>query len=153
MHNKSQDQKVSRDLVVDIMGEQLGHDPRLTKKLTPEFALGCRRMTPGSGYLQSLTKENVEVITESVVKFTDDGVVDESGNEHKVDVVICATGFDVSFAPHFEVIGRNGANLKQQFGDFPKAYLGITAANFPNLFCKYVSSVSWEREIDSMQCS
>lgn len=139
MHNKSQDQKVSRGLVADNMAEQLGHDPRLTKTMTPEFALGCRRMTPGSGYLQSLTKENVEVVTESVIKFTKDGVVDESGNEHIVDVVICATGFDVSFAPHFQVIGRNGANLKKQFGDFPKAYLGITAANFPNLFCEFNS--------------
>jgi cation diffusion facilitator CzcD-associated flavoprotein CzcO len=139
MHNKSQDQKASRDLVADIMAEQLGHDPRLTSKLTPNFALGCRRMTPGSGYLQSLKKENVEVITESVVKFTEDGIVDESENEHKVDVVICATGFNVNFAPHFEVIGRNGANIREQFGDFPKGYLGITVANFPNLFCKFAS--------------
>lgn len=135
MHNKSQDQKESRDTVAGIMAEQLGHDPRLTKTMTPEFALGCRRMTPGSGYLRSLTKENVEVINESVIQFTEDGLIDESGNEHKVEIVICATGFDVSFAPHFEVTGRNGANLRDQFGDFPKAYLGITVANFPNLFC------------------
>lgn len=119
------------------MGEQLDHDPRLTDKLIPSFGLGCRRMTPGSGYLQSLKKENVQVVTESCVKITSDGVVDESGNEYKVDVIVCATGFDVSFTPHFEVVGRNGADLTKQFGDFPKAYLGITAPNFPNLFCKY----------------
>jgi cation diffusion facilitator CzcD-associated flavoprotein CzcO len=146
MHNKSKDQKASRDLVANIMADQLGHDDRLTKKMTPEFALGCRRMTPGSGYLQSLTKENVEVVTESVTKLTEDGVVDESGKEHKVDVVICATGFDVSFAPHFEVIGRNGANLKEQFGEFPKAYLGITAENFPNLFCELIDMTALDRD-------
>jgi cation diffusion facilitator CzcD-associated flavoprotein CzcO len=127
------------------MAEQLGHDPRLTKAMTPKFALGCRRMTPGSDYLQSLTKENVEVITESVAKFTEHGIVDESGNEHKADVVICATGFDVSFTPHFEVTGRKGANLKQQFGDFPKAYLGITAANFPNLFCTFIRDLHLQK--------
>lgn len=44
MHKKSQDQKVSRDLVADIMAEQLGHDPRLTEAIIPAFALGCRRM-------------------------------------------------------------------------------------------------------------
>src|SRR4051812_25046426 len=125
MHKKSKDQKVSRDLVADLMANQLGHDERLTKKMIPEFALGCRRMTPGSGYLESLIKENVQVVTESVSKLTEKGVVDESGNEYEVDVVICATGFDVSFSPHFDVIGRAGANLKEQFGDFPKAYLGI----------------------------
>jgi cation diffusion facilitator CzcD-associated flavoprotein CzcO len=93
-------------------------------------------MTPGSGYLQSLTKLNVQVVTESAVRVTEDGVIDESGNEHKVDVIICATGFHVSFKPNFEVIGRNGANLAEQFGDFPQAYLAVTAPNFPNLFCK-----------------
>ena len=140
MHLKSKDQQVSRDLVADLMSEQLGHEPRLTKQMIPNFALGCRRMTPGSGYLQSLRAPNVEVVTESVAKLTEDGIVDESGNEYKVDVVVFATGFDTSFTPHFEVIGRNGANLREQFGDFPKGYLGITAPNFPNLFRKSSAS-------------
>lgn len=136
MHRTSKDQKVSRDLVAEIMKEQLDDDPVLTKKIIPSFDLGCRRMTPGSGYLQSLTKDNVEVVTESVVKFTKNGVVDESGEEHLADVVICATGFDVSFTPHFEVTGRRGANIREQFGELPKAYLSITAPNFPNMFRK-----------------
>jgi cation diffusion facilitator CzcD-associated flavoprotein CzcO len=98
-------------------------------------------MTPGSGYLQSLTKDNVQVVTESAARFTEKGVVNESGNEHNVDAVICASGFDVSFKPHFEVIGRNGVNLSEQFGDFPKAYMGITAKNFPNFFRKLTSGL------------
>jgi cation diffusion facilitator CzcD-associated flavoprotein CzcO len=146
MQRTSKDQKVSRDLVADIMKEQLGNDPVLTKKMVPSFDLGCRRMTPGSGYLQSLRKENVQVVTESVVKFTENGVVDESGREHVVDVVICATGFDVSFTPHFEVKGRGGVDIKEEFGAIPKAYLSVTAPKFPNLFskCKKVPIIaSW----------
>jgi cation diffusion facilitator CzcD-associated flavoprotein CzcO len=122
------------------MKEQLENDPELIAKMIPSFDLGCRRMTPGSGYLQSLKRDNVQVITESVVKFTKNGVVDESGIEHIVDVVICATGFDVSFTPHFEVVGRNGVNLKNEFGELPKAYLSVTAPNFPNLFRKCQSA-------------
>ena len=53
MHLKAKDQRLSRDLVADIMSEQLNHDEKLTKHMIPPFALGCRRMTPGSGYLQS----------------------------------------------------------------------------------------------------
>jgi cation diffusion facilitator CzcD-associated flavoprotein CzcO len=136
MHLKSKDQKISRDLVAEIMSDQLSDDPRLVKQMIPGFALGCRRMTPGSGYLQSLRAPNVEVVTESVIRLTEDGIVDESGTEHQVDVVICATGFDTSFTPHFRVTGRNGADLHEQFGDFPKGYLGITTPNFPNLFRK-----------------
>lgn len=92
-------------------------------------------MTPGDGYLESLGKENVETIHQSVVKITETGVVDESGVEREVDVIACATGFDTSFTPHFKVYGRNGAEIHDQFGDFPVAYLSITAGNFPNLFC------------------
>ena len=134
MHLKSKDQKASRELVADIMSEQLGHDEKLTRQMIPPFALGCRRMTPGSGYLQSLRAPNVEVVNSSAVRLTEDGIIDESGVERKVDVVVCATGFDTSFTPHFEVTGRNGAEIHEQFGDFPKGYLGITAPNFPNLF-------------------
>ena len=138
MHNKSQDQKNSRNLVADIMSKQLNNDSTLTSKMIPDFALGCRRMTPGSGYLQSLTKENVSVNTSSVAKFTEKGIIDETGQEHEVDVVICATGFNVSFTPQFEVIGRGGKSLKEEFGELPKTYLAVTAADFPNLFRVYM---------------
>lgn len=140
MHLHSKDQKQSRDLIHDLMAQKLGDD-RLTKKMVPEFALGCRRMTPGSGYLESLSKENVETIHQSAVRFTETGIVDESGVEHQVDVVICATGFDTTFTPHFKVTGRNGADIHKQFGDFPVAYLAITAENFPNFFCKFI--IGW----------
>lgn len=84
MHLKSKDQKASRDPVANIMSEQLGHDPRLTKKTIPNFAPGCWRMTPGSGYLQSLRAPNVEVVAESVTKLMEDGIVDESGRNTKL---------------------------------------------------------------------
>jgi cation diffusion facilitator CzcD-associated flavoprotein CzcO len=135
MHMHSKDQKQSRELIHNLMAAKLDND-RLTKKMVPSFALGCRRMTPGSGYLESLSKENVQTIHESAMRFTEKGLVDESGIEHEVDAVICATGFDTSFTPHFKVIGRNGADIHEQFGDFPQAYLAITAENFPNLFRK-----------------
>jgi 4-hydroxyacetophenone monooxygenase len=35
------------------------------------------------------------------------------------------------------VFGRNGTSLREQWGDEPSAYLGITVPNFPNLFCLY----------------
>ncbi|KAF2865692.1 hypothetical protein BDV95DRAFT_506385 [Massariosphaeria phaeospora] len=133
MHMQSGDQKNSRELIANLMSDKLGNG-KLAKKMIPDFALGCRRMTPGSGYLESLGKENVEVIHESAVRLTETGIVDESGVEHEVDVVICATGFDTSFTPHFKVTGRNNADIKTQFGDFPVGYLGIMAENFPNMF-------------------
>lgn len=140
MHLHSKDQKSSRELISNLMADKLGSEV-LSKKMVPQFALGCRRMTPGSGYLESLSKENVQTVHQSVTRITETGVVDEDGTEHEVDVVICATGFDTTFTPHFQVYGRNNAEIHDQFGDFPVGYLGITAANFPNLFRKSHQSV------------
>ena len=136
MHLHSTDQKASREYVAGSMRKKLGNDPRLIARLVPEFALGCRRMTPGSDYLQSLRRDNVEVITDSAVELTEDGIVDESGTETKVDVIICATGFDVT-RPSYDIIGRDGRNLGKEWAEFPKGYLSIMADGFPNMFCKH----------------
>jgi hypothetical protein len=136
MHRKSKDQKNSRELVTKKMQDELSGnpDPKLQDHLIPSFALGCRRMTPGQGYLNALGKDNVRVVKQGVTRLTQDGVVDESGEEHKVDVVICATGFGHLFFPHFKCVGRGGIDLEKQFGEHPKAYLSVMTENFPNLF-------------------
>jgi len=56
---------------------------------------------------------------------------------HEVDGIICATGFDVSFAPRFELIGKDGYVCDEQFGQDPKGYLSIALANLPNYFIFY----------------
>ncbi|KAL3441401.1 FAD/NAD(P)-binding domain-containing protein [Aspergillus insuetus] len=133
MHLNSADQKMSRAYVREDMKQKLGHDPRLTQHLIPDFALGCRRMTPGSGYLQSLLKENVEVVTDSAVEFTVDGVIDASGKEYKVDAIICATGFETG-SPSYNIIGQNGRSLSEKWQLNARGYLSCMVDGFPNLF-------------------
>lgn len=134
MHLHSDDQKSSREFVTESMRTQLDGDSRLLKHLVPPYALGCRRMTPGSDYLSSLRRSNVDIITESVTGVTEDGVIDASGTETKVDVIIFATGFDVT-RPSYDIIGRNNRNLGEEWAEFPKGYLSIMAEGFPNMFC------------------
>lgn len=118
------------------MKEKLANDPRLAKHLVPDYALGCRRMTPGSDYLQALTCDNVEVVTDSATAFTEDGIIDGSGKETKVEVIICATGFETT-KPSYKIIGRDNRDLGEEWGEFPMAYMSIMSDGFPNLFCKY----------------
>ena len=91
MHMNSKDQKSSRELIQNLILERLNNE-KLSTQMAPTFALVCRRMTPGSGYLESLSQDNVQTVHESVVRCTEKGLVDESGNEHEVDVIVCATG-------------------------------------------------------------
>ena len=146
MHLHSEDQKAPRQFVTDSMSKQLDGDKRLLTHLVPQYALGCHRMTPGSDYLPSLRRSNVNVVMDSVVGVTKDGVLDSSGRETRVDVTIFATGFDVT-KPSYQIIGRNGRNLGEEWAEFPKGYFSIMAEGFPNIFCKFHANLSNIRAI------
>jgi cation diffusion facilitator CzcD-associated flavoprotein CzcO len=83
----------------------------LAKFIIPKSAVGCRRPTPGNGYLEPLIKGNVRVVTYEIAEVVPEGIVTAIGELIKIGVFICVTGFDLSFCPQFAIIGRNGANL------------------------------------------
>lgn len=116
------------------MAEKLQHNEELCSKLIPEWGLGCRRITPAEGYLESLLKPNVQLVTSSVSKANQDSVMTADGQSFKVDVIVCATGFDVSLKPQWRMIGRNGVNLSDEWAVDPESYLSIAARDMPNYF-------------------
>ena len=74
------------------MKRRLKNDPRLVNAIIPkDFNVGCRRPTPGNGYLEALLEDNVTVYTEMFQRFTEKGFIDAEGQEVEVDVVVCAT--------------------------------------------------------------
>ncbi|KUI57244.1 Putative sterigmatocystin biosynthesis monooxygenase stcW [Cytospora mali] len=118
----------------EYMTMMLGGDERLCKALIPTFPIGTRRLTPAPGYFEALRKDNVEVVTGNIERFVPDGIRMESGEILKVDAIICATGFDISFCPRFPLIGREG-DLRDIWGDeTPKAYMSCAVAGMPNYF-------------------
>ncbi|ORX93983.1 hypothetical protein BCR34DRAFT_580256 [Clohesyomyces aquaticus] len=125
-------QSLTRPELERQMRETL-RDPYLEDALIPDWAVGCRRLAPDTGYLKALKKENVRVVKGGVTSFYADGCVDDKGERHAVDVIICATGFDTSFVPRFPVIGRDSRNLQDVWAKTPSSYLGVGVANFPNL--------------------
>lgn len=68
------------------MAEKLNNDPRLCKMLIPKWSLGCRRITPGEGYLESFLKDNVHLTQSRITKITEKSVVTEDEKEYEVDV-------------------------------------------------------------------
>ena len=85
------------------MKEVLNNDGRLCKAIIPDFPLGCRRLTPAVDYLHSLQKPNVRVITDAITSVEVNGLRTITGKVVKVDAIICATGFNVSFRPRNNV--------------------------------------------------
>lgn len=118
------------------MKSELGGDEKLIEALVPKFPVGCRRLTPGIGYLSSLRAHNVRVVTDGIARIVPRGIQLASGEVIEVDALICATGFNVSFCPRFPLIGREG-NLQDIWTkELPKAYMSCAVPGFPNYFSK-----------------
>lgn len=118
------------------MSVALKQDPKLIKAIIPTFTAGCRRLTPGPGYLESLTAHNVSVITDNISRVVPEGIETSTGELIEVDAIVCATGFDVSFRPRFPIVGRKG-NLQDIWAkELPAAYMSCAVANMPNYFRK-----------------
>ncbi|KAL4809852.1 hypothetical protein BDV18DRAFT_156233 [Aspergillus unguis] len=120
-----------------LMLSRIKDKPELADKIIPEFPPNCRRPTPGPGYLEALTKDNVSYIQTHIDHFTPTSIVTKDGTDRPVDIVICSTGANVDHCPPFSIIA-NGLDLKTawkhdgHFG-FPYNYLGIATPGFPNL--------------------
>jgi cation diffusion facilitator CzcD-associated flavoprotein CzcO len=117
--------------MLDQMKQKL-NDPYLETKLIPDWSVGCRRLTPGVNYLESLTKPNVKVVYGEINEITERGCLCDDGNEYPVDILICATGFDTTFKPRFPVVAPSGDDLQDKWAKDPESYFGVAAAGFPN---------------------
>jgi hypothetical protein len=117
-----------------ITKDRLASNPQLLSMFSPKFGIGCRRLTPGPGYLEALCEENVEFITTPIQSINNAGLKLQDKKQVDVDVLVCATGFNTSAIPPFGVIGRNNKTLTQKFNPFPQTYLSIAVDEFPNLF-------------------
>lgn len=69
-----------------------GRKDIMDKIIPTNFGVGCRRPTPGNGFLEALTASHVTTFSQALTRVTDKGFIDHDGNEHEVDVIICATG-------------------------------------------------------------
>ena len=110
-------------------------DPDLRRKLTPSYAPGCKRVLISNDYLPSLSKPNVEVVTDGVAEVRERSVVTADGREREVDAIIFGTGFRVTDFPIAErVRGRHGRALGDVWQASPRAHRGTAVAGFPNMF-------------------
>ncbi|CAK7235417.1 hypothetical protein SBRCBS47491_009286 [Sporothrix bragantina] len=132
-------QRSAQDLFRRSMKERLGDSEkgrRAAEILLPSFPVGCRRQTPGPGFLEALVQDNVELRWDDIDVVTEKGIRTKNGEDKEYDVIVCATGFDTTFKPAFPLVGRNGVNLAKRWAaDRPKAYFGIAVPDFPNYFC------------------
>ena len=110
-------------------------DPTMRAALTPNYQLGCKRVLVSDDYYPSLKRSNIELVTEGISEVCPHSIVTRDGVERPIDVLIYGTGFRAT-EPLIgcRVAGKGGVEIHEAWGKRMSAYLGITAAGFPNLF-------------------
>ena len=111
-------------------------DPEVARKLTPRDYY-AKRPLAADNYYETYNRDNVtlhDVKAEPIERYTENGLI-VGGKELELDVVIMATGFDAMTGNYLkiETIGRNGVRLKDVWKNGPRAYAGMSIADFPNL--------------------
>ncbi len=112
-------------------------DPVLRDKLTPRYAVGCKRPAFHNSYLSTFNRDNVELITEPIAEITPTAVVTSDGTAHEIDVLILATGFAVLDVDSGTVplIGAGGESLAEFWTtNRMQAYEGVSVPGFPNFY-------------------
>jgi 4-hydroxyacetophenone monooxygenase len=129
----------ARLVFTDWIVSQLEGRPDLVEKCVPDYPpTGKRTLQDNGSWLATLKRPNVELVRAGVDRVEADRVVDSNGDGHEADVIVWATGFRVNdvLLP-LRIVGRDGVDLRQQWGVRPRAYLGMTVPGFPNLFLLY----------------
>jgi cation diffusion facilitator CzcD-associated flavoprotein CzcO len=113
-------------------------DPELRRKVTPSDEIGCKRIMITDDWYPTLTRPNVDLVTDPIAEVTAAGIRTEDGTERPADVLILASGFKThGFVAPMEIAGVGGRTLAEEWADVPRAYLGISVPGFPNLFLLY----------------
>jgi cation diffusion facilitator CzcD-associated flavoprotein CzcO len=114
------------------------HDPVLREKLTPKYAVGCKRPSFHNEYLATFNRDNVYLETDRIERITKTGIRMASGAFHRLDVLVMATGFKVfesGNVPPFPIRGSGDLDLESWWDEHRlQAYEGVSVPGFPNFF-------------------
>lgn len=110
-------------------------DPELRRRLTPDYAFGCKRFILSDGFYQAMQQPQTTLVTDGIECIETNGIRTRDGTLHELDVIVLATGFKAqNYVRPIQLTGENGVTLEQFWSGGLKAYKTMTLPGFPNFF-------------------
>ena len=135
--------KYSKTALKLVQHQALNHlkrqvpDPVLRQKLTPDYTIGCKRVILSSTLYPALTRANVTLHgrDQGIAALDERGIRTVDGQHIDLDLIVWATGYDATDGViNYPVLGKHGTRLSDVWALYPRAYLGTSLPDFPNLF-------------------
>ncbi|AZD75399.1 flavin-containing monooxygenase [Pseudomonas chlororaphis] len=121
-------------LALNLLRRQV-KDPELRRRLTPDYAIGCKRILLSNDYFPALAQANTRLVTSGIREVTEDALITVDGQRHALDALIFGTGFKARTPfPAGMILGRGGVDIVDTWQQGSEAYKGTTVSGFPNLF-------------------
>ena len=130
-HNDRHREQLTEHLLQELEGRT-----DLIDKCLPDYPPYGKRILVDNNWYSTLRRDNVHLVTSAVDHLTNTGIIDADGDKHDFDVIILATGFQAgNLLSPIDIRGVSGTPLREVWGvDDPRAYLGITVPDYPNMF-------------------
>ena len=130
-HNDRHREQLTEHLLQELEGRT-----DLIDKCLPDYPPYGKRILVDNNWYSTLRRDNVHLVTSAVDRVTNTGIIDADGDKHDFDVIILATGFQAgNLLSPIDIRGVSGTPLRDVWGvDDPRAYLGITVPDYPNMF-------------------
>ncbi|MFM2343264.1 MAG: hypothetical protein RLZZ592_2917 [Pseudomonadota bacterium] len=139
-HNFIQRRNVPR-FVAEAKALALGHlhaqvpPGPLRDALTPRYEIGCKRVLISDTYYPALQQPHVRLVPSALERLDGDEAISANGQRHRLDVLVCATGFEATRPPFAQLIhGRSGISLDAHWSGGMLAHDSIAVHGWPNLF-------------------
>jgi len=145
--------RAANKLYSDFMAQKIRervHDPETAESLVPkDHGFGTRRLPLESGYFEAFNQPHINLVDlkkTPIERVTESGIITSDGTEHKLDILIFATGFD-AITGAFSAIEWHAKNGKPLLGASdsetgkqaiwvdhrPNTFLGMTVPDMPNM--------------------
>ena len=120
------------------------NDPAVAEQLAPTeppHPFGTKRPSLEQWYYEIFNQDNVTLVDtkETPIEEITAAGVRTTETEHQFDILVMATGFDAFTGglTQFDIVGSEGATLKEKWADCVRNFLGMGVGGFPNMFILY----------------
>ena len=140
------DPDIIKEELFRVIREYLGEDFDMSH-FTPSYRPWQQRLAyvPDGDLFESIKAGKVSVVTDTIDRFTESGILTDSGELLEADIIITATGFNLS------VMGDIAFEVDGEAVDFGKTftYRGLMNSGVPNMaFMFGYLRTSWTMRVD-----
>ena len=134
---RQENQNIEHQMRIHARVEEIVKDKATAEALKPWYMHRCKRPCYDDEYLPAFNLPTVHLVDtrgRGITEIAESGPVFE-GRTYPVDLLICATGFEVQVTGIYnDIRGEDALRLSDKYADGMRTVFGIHSSGYPNLF-------------------